>query len=93
MKSLYKLSEGSRGRWKGRHRLHRSITAETLAVDARLGTAFDWLCKRRKDWPAGADVWVFRRRWPQEKVRIQQELLAGSYEMGLLSRVMLWHDG
>lgn len=69
------------------------ITAEAFADAARLDAAFDWLCKRRKDWPAGADVWAFRRRWPQEKERLQRELLAGSYEADLLSRVTLWRDG
>ncbi|ETW92879.1 MAG: hypothetical protein ETSY2_52380, partial [Candidatus Entotheonella gemina] len=69
------------------------ITAEALADDARLDATFDWLCKRRQDWPAGADVWAFRRGWPQEKVRVQQALRAGIYEIGLLSGVTLWRDG
>ncbi len=69
------------------------ITAETLAAEARLDAAFDWLRKRRKDWPAGADVWALRRRWPQEMARMQQELRAGTYEIGLLSRVTLSRDG
>ena len=69
------------------------ITAEALADDARLDAAFAWLCQRRKDWPATADVWRFRRDWRKEKTRIQRELLDGTYEIGLLSRVTLWHDG
>ncbi len=59
----------------------------------RLDAAFDWLCKRRKDWPPHADVWRFRRDWPSEKAHIQRDLLAGTYEIGLLERAMLFKDG
>ncbi len=70
-----------------------SLTTEALADDASLDAGFEWLCKRRKNSPAGAAVWAFRRRSPEEKTRLQQELRAGTYEVGLLSRVTLWRDG
>ncbi len=51
-----------------------------------------WLCQPRRDWPAVADVWRLRQRWLEDKGRLRAELLAGTYEVGLLSRVTL-QDG
>ena len=51
--------------------------------------AYQWLCKRRRDYPARADVWSFRQRWEQEKERLKAELLEGRYRLGLLSRITL----
>lgn len=58
-----------------------------LASDAVLNTAYAWLCKRRRDYPANADIWSFRRRWPAEKGRIQADLCAGRFRFGLLDRI------
>ncbi len=44
-----------------------------LASDAVLDVAYAWLCHRRQDYPADADVWSFWRHWPGEKRRIQRE--------------------
>ena len=63
------------------------LTIEDIVTDAVLDQAFVWLCKRRKDYPAAADCWAFRRRWPQERARLRTELLAGEYQISLLSRV------
>ena len=52
-----------------------------------------WLCKRRIDWSASNDVWRFRQSWSQEKERLREELLTGTYEVGLLSRVTLDRNG
>lgn len=71
----------------------RPITTEALATDDLLNEAFAWLCKRRKNWPPQADVWRFRRNWPAEKERIQQDLLAATYEIGVLDRVTVLKDG
>ena len=49
----------------------------TIASGATLDAAFAWLCKRRQNYPASADVWDFRRDRPQEKACMQSELLAG----------------
>ncbi len=68
---------------------HPEITTQVLVADDLLDQAFDWLCHRRKDWPPEADVWRFRRDWSAEKARIQEELLAGNYEIGLLTRATL----
>lgn len=60
-----------------------------LACDAVLDAAYAWLCHRRRDYPADADVWSLRRLWPVEKNRIQADLLAGDYRFGLLDRITL----
>ncbi len=60
-----------------------------LASDAVLDDAHEWLCHRRRDYPANADVWSFRRHWLDEKRRIQADLLAGEFRFGLLDRITL----
>ena len=54
-----------------------------------LEEAYEWLRRRRRDYSANANVWSFRRRWSQEKDRINSDLLAGDYRFALLSRVTL----
>ena len=58
-----------------------------LASDAVLEAAYTWLCRRRQGWPADADIWSFRHRWPQEKACLKTELRAGRYRFDNLSRV------
>ncbi len=65
------------------------MTLAELASDDVLDSAYEWLCRRRRDYSANADVWAFRRRWPHEKEKIKDELQAGSYRFSLLSRVTL----
>ena len=65
---------------------------DELAADDVLDTAYAWLCKRRRDYPANADVWSFRHCWREEKAIIKTALLEGSYRFGLLTRVTL-NDG
>jgi RNA-directed DNA polymerase len=60
-----------------------------LASDAVLDGAFDWLCRRRLNYSANADVWALRRDWSREKQIIRNELAAGDYRFSLLSRVTL----
>ncbi len=60
-----------------------------IASDGVLDAAFAWLCKRRRDYPDHADVWEFRRNWPQQKDRIRAELPSGGYRFGLLDRIAL----
>ena len=48
-----------------------SLTA-ALASDAVLDAAFGWLCKRRRAWPADADLWSSRHDWPDEKAAHQR---------------------
>jgi RNA-directed DNA polymerase len=63
-----------------------------LASDDVLEAAYEWLCRRRRDYSANADVWAFRCRWAQEKNRIKYELWSGGYRFSLLSRVTLHND-
>ena len=65
-----------------------TILAE-LASDDVLDTAYEWLCRRRRDYSANADVWSLRRRWDDEKERIKSDLVAGDYRFSLLSRITL----
>jgi RNA-directed DNA polymerase len=58
-----------------------------ITSDAVLDAAHEWLCRRRRDYSANADVWTFRRDWAREKQRIKDELVAGSYRFSLLSRI------
>ena len=67
----------------------RGVTRADVVTDGVLDAACAWLCQQRQDWSAAADVWRCRQRWPAEKVRLREELLADTYEVGLLSRVTL----
>jgi hypothetical protein len=63
-----------------------SVLAD-IASDTTLDAAFVWLCKRRRDHPAHADVWGFRLAWPQEQGLIRSELLAGELRFSLLDGI------
>jgi RNA-directed DNA polymerase len=69
-----------------RHTAAGSLTA-ALASDAVLDAASAWVCRRRRDWPADADIWSFRRNWRDEKERLKDALLSGRFRFGLLQRV------
>jgi RNA-directed DNA polymerase len=67
-----------------------------IAINSRnclyIDTAYDWLCRRRRNYSANSDVWWFRRNWLHEKQRIKHDLQSSSYRFSLLSRVTL-RDG
>ena len=65
-----------------------AILAE-LTSDDVLDTAYDWLCRRRRAYPADADVWSFRQAWAQEKDKLKAALAAGRFRFGLLTRITL----
>ncbi len=67
---------------------YMAILAE-LTSDGVLDTAYDWLCRRRRDYPADADVWSFRQAWAQEKNTLKTALATGRYRFNLLTRVTL----
>lgn len=59
-----------------------------IVSDTVLDAAFGWLCQQRRDWPANADVWSFRRNWLKlEKSRVQAALLSDRYRFEPLQRV------
>ena len=60
---------------------------QRLISESVLDAAYAWLCRRRRDYPADADIWSFRRHWPEEKRRIREELLVGHYTFSLLDRI------
>ena len=46
------------------------VSLADLASAPLLDRAFEWLCRRRRIYPPDADIWTFRRRWPEEKERL-----------------------
>jgi hypothetical protein len=60
-----------------------------IASDDVLDRAYAWLCRRRRDYSANADVSSFRWDWSREKQEIKDELQAGTLRFSLLSRVTL----
>ena len=45
-----------------------------ITSDAVLDAAYEWLCGRRRDYSANADVWTFRCDWARQKQRIKNEI-------------------
>ncbi len=62
---------------------------EGITSDDVLDAAYEWLCRRRRNYSAKADVWAFRWSWPREKDEIKDKLRAGTFRFSLLSRVTL----
>ena len=62
---------------------------ELMASDDILGEAYAWLCHRRRDYPANADIWSFRRNWDTEHKRLKGDLLTNSFRFDALERVGL----
>ena len=60
-----------------------------ITFDDVLDSAYEWPCRRRRDYSANSDVWALGRCRPREKEKIKDELHAGSYRFSLLSRMML----
>ena len=69
-----------------RHLRTNLVFMEEVASDEVLYLAYQWLCKRRKDYPHNADVWDVRWRWADIKPRLQEQLLAGTYRLGGVER-------
>jgi len=59
-----------------------------LASDEVIDEAYRWLCKRRRHFPANADIWSFRFAWPAEKATLRSELLTARYRFAPLRRVV-----
>ncbi len=60
---------------------------ETLASDAVIDQAYQWLCQQRRHWSANADVWELRSHWQTDKHHIQLALKQGNYCFAPMSRV------
>ena len=59
----------------------------SLIDDAVLDEAWDWLCWRRRDYPASADIWWLRQDWYIEKQRLCQQLEHGNYQFAPLQKL------
>lgn len=58
-----------------------------LVSDDVLDAAYRWLSRSRRDYPASADIWNFRRDWESQKNEVRNELRAGCFRFGLLDRI------
>ncbi len=52
---------------------------QQLISDEMMHESYDWLCKSRIGHPPNTDIWDFRWNWEENRERLQQDLLAGSY--------------
>ncbi len=52
---------------------------QKIASDAVIDTAYEWLCKRRKDYSHNDEVWDIRFGWAEFKPHLQKRLLRGEY--------------
>ncbi len=66
--------------------------------EAIIDQAYDWLCRRRKDYHYNNDVWHLRFHWPREKEKLIQDLKAGTYSFDCVEKIwspdhttFLWH--
>ena len=62
---------------------------EKIVSDDILDEAYEWLCHRRRDYPANADIWSFRRYWDEERKRLKDDLLTNRFRFEALERVGL----
>jgi len=59
---------------------------ESIACDATIDLAYEWLCASRDHHWHNSDVWDLRWRWNQIKPRVQQQLRAGTYRFSAVRR-------
>jgi hypothetical protein len=56
-------------------------------TESLLDAAFDWLCLRRRNYPAHADVWHLRFHWGCEKSHLLYQLRNQHYQLSPLQSV------
>ncbi len=54
---------------------------QKIASDTVIDTAYQWLCKRRKEYAHNDEVWDIRFRWAEFKPQLQKALLRGEYSI------------
>ncbi|MCP4267246.1 MAG: hypothetical protein GY777_17025 [Candidatus Brocadiaceae bacterium] len=54
---------------------------QKIASDDVIDTAYDWLCKRRRDYSHNDEVWDLSFRWAEFKPHLQKRLLRGEYSI------------
>ena len=55
--------------------------------------AYQWLCQRRRHYPANADIWHLRFHWPARATTLFARVMAGHYRlspMQLLGGHAIW---
>ena len=52
---------------------------QKIASDSLIDSAYEWLCKRRRDYSHNDEVWNIRFKWSDVKPLLQKSLLAGEY--------------
>ncbi len=55
---------------------------QKIASDAVIDTAYEWLCKRRRDYSHNDEVWDICFRWSEFMPHLQKRLLRGEYDIG-----------
>jgi hypothetical protein len=66
----------------------RDACLARLLSDKVLNSAYEWLCRAWRDYPASADIWNFRRNWANERNLIKQEIAADRFRFGVLDRII-----
>jgi hypothetical protein len=60
---------------------------DEIASESVLLRAYAWLCVRRLEYSPNDDVWNLRWRWEEIRPRLQAQLQAGEYRLGLVRRI------
>jgi RNA-directed DNA polymerase len=63
------------------------LDTKHVFTEATLDTAYSWLCKQRRNFPANADIWHLRFHWHRVRQDLLQSLNKQDYTFVLLSVV------
>ena len=63
------------------------LSVAYLATADFLNEAWEWLCKRRRNYPPSADIWWLRQHWASEKRKLIQLLSSEEYQFEPLQQV------
>ena len=58
-----------------------------VTSDEAINAAFDWLCKKRRNYHHNHDVWQLRRWWGEKKPQLMAQLRTGTYRLREQHRV------
>ncbi len=61
---------------------------QKIVSDTVIDTAYEWLCKRRKDYSHNYEVWDICFRWAEFTPYLQKTLLRGEYTISLQIVIM-----
>jgi len=66
----------------------RDACLTRLISDEVLDRAYEWPCRARRDYPASADIWNFRRNWTNARNLIKQAIATDRFRFGVLDRIV-----